>query len=46
LRFYAGYPLISPEGEPLGALCVIDPEPRPGGLTELQREGLEVLAQA
>jgi PAS domain S-box-containing protein len=46
LRFYAGYPLISPEGEPLGALCVIDPVPRPGGLTELQREGLEVLAEA
>ena len=45
LRFYAGYPLISPEGEPLGALCVIDPAPRPGGLTQLQREGLEVLAQ-
>ena len=46
LRFYAGYPLISPEGEPLGALCVIDPVPRPGGLTDLQREGLEVLANA
>ena len=41
-----GYPLISPEGVPLGALCVIDPVPRPEGLTELQREGLEVLAQA
>jgi PAS domain S-box-containing protein len=46
LRFYAGYPLISPEGDPLGALCVIDPAPRPGGLTELQREGLAVLADA
>ena len=46
IRFYAGYPLISPEGAPLGALCVIDPEPRPAGLTALQREGLEVLAQA
>ena len=45
LRFYAGYPLISPEGVPLGALCVIDPAPRPDGLTQLQREGLEVLAQ-
>ncbi|HEY6816488.1 MAG TPA: PAS domain-containing protein [Croceibacterium sp.] len=46
LRFYAGYPLISPEGVPLGALCVIDPEPRPEGLTKLQREGLAVLAQS
>ncbi len=44
LRFYAGAPLISSEGAPLGALCVVDSEPRPGGLTDLQREGLELLA--
>jgi len=43
IRFYAGQPLVSPEGVPLGALCVVDFEPRPGGLTELQRRGLEVL---
>lgn len=46
IRFYAGAPLIGDDGEPLGALCVISPEPRAGGLTDLQREGLVVLAQA
>ncbi|RKF22554.1 PAS domain S-box protein [Altericroceibacterium spongiae] len=46
IRFYAGQPLRSPEGVPLGALCVIDSQPRPEGLTEFQREGLAVLANA
>ena len=46
IRFYAGAPLVSLEGAPLGSLCVIDTAPRPGGLTELQFEGLEVLAAA
>lgn len=46
IRFYAGMPLHSREGVPLGALAVIDSRPRPEGLTELQRHGLEVLAQA
>jgi diguanylate cyclase (GGDEF)-like protein/PAS domain S-box-containing protein len=27
LRFYAGVPLLSPEGHPMGALCVIDGRP-------------------
>ena len=46
IRFYAGQPLKSEEGLPLGSLCVIDSAPRPQGLSEFQRDGLEVLAQA
>jgi PAS domain S-box-containing protein len=43
IRFYAGAPLVSSEGVPLGALCVIDQAPR-DGLTDLQRDGLTLLA--
>lgn len=46
IRFYAGAPLISEEGAPLGALCVIDGVARPEGLSEFQVEGLAVLAAA
>jgi signal transduction histidine kinase/sensor domain CHASE-containing protein/CheY-like chemotaxis protein len=28
LRFYAGYPIHSPDGHPLGAMCIIDHKPR------------------
>src|SRR5690606_24287425 len=45
IRFYAGQPLFSEEGVPLGTLCVIDTVARPDGLTAFQREGLEVLGQ-
>ena len=44
IRFYAGVPLVSPEGAPLGALCAIDTAPRPGGLTDFQLSGMRVLA--
>ncbi len=43
IRFYAGAPLISDDGVPLGALCVIDKVPR-DGLTATQSMGLQVLA--
>lgn len=43
IRFYAGAPLVSDDGVPLGSLCIIDRAPR-AGLTDLQRQGLDVLA--
>lgn len=46
VRFYAGQPLVCPEGIALGTLSIIDSRPRPEGLSELQREGLAVLAEA
>lgn len=42
LRFYAGALLKSPEGFPLGTLCVLDHKPRE--LTEKQRIALTALA--
>jgi len=44
LRFYAGRLLTTPEGLPLGTLCVLDTRPRPEGITALQAETLEVMA--
>ncbi|MBU2955906.1 PAS-domain containing protein [Marinobacter sp. F3R08] len=35
LRFYAGYPIHSQDGFPLGALCLIDHQPRRFGTREL-----------
>jgi PAS domain S-box-containing protein len=46
IRFYAGQPLITPEGVAVGTLSVLGSTPRPDGLSELQREGLAVLADA
>ncbi|MEQ7874834.1 PAS domain-containing protein [Sphingomonas sp. ASV193] len=46
IGFYAGAPLVGDDGMPFGALCVISSEPRPEGLTDFQRDGLQILAQA
>lgn len=43
IRFYAGVPLIPPEGHPLGTLCVIDQKSRT--LSEHQIKTLEALAR-
>ncbi|MGC1307741.1 MAG: GAF domain-containing protein [Phormidesmis sp.] len=43
IRFYAGVPLIAPNGYPIGTLCVIDRRPR--DLSEAQITTLEALAR-
>ncbi len=45
LRFYAGALLTTPEGLPLGTLCVLDVQARPQGLSPSQRFALQTLAQ-
>ncbi|WP_246692340.1 MULTISPECIES: GAF domain-containing protein [unclassified Methylobacterium] len=45
IRFYAGAPLRTLEGQVLGSLCVIDTVPRPGGLTPEQADDLRALGR-
>ena len=45
LRFYAGAPLETADGLPLGTLCVLDHRPRPEGLTGHQIFTLQALAR-
>jgi diguanylate cyclase (GGDEF)-like protein len=42
IRFYAGAPLITPDGHAIGSLCVIDYHPRQ--ISESQRRALQVLS--
>lgn len=44
IRFYAGMRVLANDGTPIAAICVMDPMPRPGGLTEAQRMTLQILA--
>jgi PAS domain S-box-containing protein len=46
LRFYAGALLMTPEGLPIGTLCILDNIPRPEGLSEEQVGTLHALARA
>lgn len=43
LRFYAGVPLLTPEGLPLGTLCALDTVPHQ--LSHEQREALRILGR-
>lgn len=43
VRFYAGVPLLTPEGLPLGVLCTLDTVPHQ--LSHEQREALRILAR-
>ncbi|MEM9804147.1 MAG: GAF domain-containing protein [Cyanobacteria bacterium P01_D01_bin.56] len=43
IRFYAGIPLVTPQGHSIGTLCVIDRQPR--DLSEHQIKTIEALAR-
>ena len=44
IRFYAGVPLLTPDGQALGTVCVMSPEPREAGLSSVEARRLTSLA--
>lgn len=44
-RFYAGVPLVSPEGAKLGTFCLLDRKPRPQGLSIQDERKLKTMAK-
>ena len=44
IRFYAGAPLITPEGIKIGSFCIIDSVPHPQGLTKEEQQRLQMFA--
>lgn len=43
IRFYAGFPIHAPNGQPIGSLCIMDLKPRT--LTDRERRLLQVYAE-
>ena len=43
VRFYAGVPLTTPQGNVLGTLCIFDV--KPGKISDKQREALKILSE-
>ena len=43
-RFYATVPLITPEGDRIGAFCIMDTRPKDGGMTLCEQQDLQHLA--
>ncbi|MBD0272085.1 MAG: hypothetical protein ICV73_09150 [Acetobacteraceae bacterium] len=44
MRFYAGAPIVTPDGRALGTLGVLSPQPRPFGIAPAERRRLVSLA--